>query len=116
MNFSICSEQRSFCKNPIRKDIPLVYLTINPISTVSWIGKITQRQLVMNWKWASSGKTNHETNRTGIINDSIALFHINVSSLANLKGKLCRLIFHQMTMIFVLLLYQKYLPRITFYV
>ena len=87
LTFDACGEK--FCEHQIRKDIPIVYLTLNPISTVSWLGKITQRQLVMNWKWPSSGTNNNQTtiNRTGSNKDWIGLFNIKVSNGINVEGR-----------------------------
>ena len=85
----VYGEKNSFCKHQIRKDIPTVYLTLNPISTVSWMGTITKRKLVMNWKWPSSGKSNNQTNTNKIeLNDDwIGLFNIKVSNGINVEGK-----------------------------
>ena len=85
-------EKDRFCEHPLRKDIPTVYLTINPISTISWLGTVTQRQLVMNWKWPekeSSGNTtdNQTVSRTESKGDWIGLFNMNVSNGINKEGK-----------------------------
>ena len=79
-------EVTKFCSNPIKKDVPKVYLTIDPISTVSWLGTISQRHLVLNWKWTLLAADN-ETNSTGLNGDWIGLFNANVSNRAKLKGK-----------------------------
>ena len=79
-------EETKFCSNPIRKDIPQVYLTIDPISTVSWFGTITQRHLVLNWRWPLLAVDNN-TNSTGLNGDWIGLFNANVSNGAKLKGR-----------------------------
>ena len=80
-------EEHKFCLNTTIKDIPIVYLTLNPISTVSWLGTITQRQLVMNWKWPSSNVSDKTNNVTGLNDDWIGLFDINISNITNLTGK-----------------------------
>ena len=87
--FDVGTEKDRFCEHHIRKDIPTVYLTLNPISTVSWLGIITQRQLVMNWKWPSSGKTDNQTDvsRTESKGDWIGLFNMNLSNGINVEGK-----------------------------
>ena len=79
-------EETKFCSNPINNDVPKVYLTIDPISTVSWLGTITQRQLVLNWKWPLLAADN-KTNSTGLKGDWIGLFNANVSNGAKLKGR-----------------------------
>ena len=79
-------EEAKFCSDPIRKDIPQVYLTIDPISTVSWRGTITQRHLVLNWRWPLLAVDNN-TNSTGLNGDWIGLFNANVSNGAKLKGR-----------------------------
>ena len=87
--FDVCGENDRFCEHEIRKDIPIVYLTLNPISTVSWLGTITHRQLVMNWKWPTSGDNNNQrnVNTTGLNSDWIGLFNIKVSNGINVEGK-----------------------------
>ena len=80
--------QRKYCSNPQRKDVPIVYLTINPISTVSWLGKITQRQLVLNWKWPNASMNIEFTKGNKFINDWIGLFNINVSNGLHLEGSI----------------------------
>ena len=80
------TKQNKYCSNPTPKDIPIVYLTLNPVSTVSWLGKITQRQLVLNWKWPNiSTQINHK-GETEHLNDWIGLFNINVSDGLHLEG------------------------------
>ena len=79
-------EETKFCSDPIRKDIPQVYLTIDPISTVSWFGTITQRHLVLNWRWLYQ-LPNNTNNSTGLNGDWIGLFNANVSNGAKLKGR-----------------------------
>ena len=82
-------EETKFCSDPIRKDIPQVYLTIDPISTVSWFGTITQRHLVLNWRWLYQ-LPNNTNNSTGLKGDWIGLFNSNVSNGARLKGRRTR--------------------------
>ena len=79
-------EKSSYCSNPIRKDIPILYLTLNPISTVSWLGKITQRQLVLNWKWPTLENGTKSENQSQSTSDWIGLFNISVSNGLNLEG------------------------------
>ena len=80
------TKQNTYCSNPTPKDIPIVYLTLYPISTVSWLGKITQRQLVLNWKWPNISKKGKHEDETEHINDWIGLFNINVSNGLHLEG------------------------------
>ena len=82
-------EETKFCSNRINKDVPKVYLTIDPISTVSWLGTITQRHLVLNWRWLYQ-LPNNTNNSTGLKGDWIGLFNSNVSSGASLKGRRTR--------------------------
>ena len=85
-NIKPITKQNKYCSNPIPKDIPIVYLTLNPVSTVSWLGKITQRQLVLNWKWPNiSTKIKHK-DETDHSNDWIGLFNINVTDGLHLEG------------------------------
>ena len=73
-------KQNKYCSNPTPKDIPIVYLTLNPVSTVSWLGKITQRQLVLNWKWPNISTKIKRKDESEHLNDWIGLFNINVSN------------------------------------
>ena len=79
------NEKSKYCTNPIRKDIPILYLTLNPISTVSWLGKITQRQLVLNWKWPTLENGTKSGNQNPSTSDWIGLFNISVSNGLNLE-------------------------------
>ena len=76
MKASLNRENKKFCSVTFEKDMPSVYLTLNPISRVSWLGKITQRQLVLNWK--------HRMTKNG---DWIGLFSFDVSNGINGHGK-----------------------------
>ena len=80
------NEKSNYCTNPIRKDIPILYLTLNPISTVSWLGKITQRQLILNWKWPTLVNGTKSGNQNPSTSDWIGLFNISVSNGLNLEG------------------------------
>ena len=80
------NEKSSYCTNPIRKDIPILYLTLNPISTVSWLGKITRRQLVLNWKWPTLENGTKSEDQSKSTSDWIGLFNISVSNGLNLEG------------------------------
>ena len=111
LNFGYCSESQTFCEHQIRKDIPIVYLTLNPISTVSWLGKINQRQLILNWKWPSAGKSNNKTNITfsGSSGDWVGLFEIKAPNGINIDGLLAYLKCCQL-----LLSYTIRVPIVTF--
>ena len=85
-NIEPITKQNTYCSYPTPKDIPIVYLTLNPISTVSWLGKITQRQLVLNWKWPNISKKAKDKDETEHIDDWIGLFNINVSNGLHLEG------------------------------
>ena len=89
----IINEKNQYCSYSMRKDIPIVYLTLNPISTVSWMGTITQRQLVLNWKWPSTSDEEDHMNKNESKNDWIGLFNISLSNGLNLEGTFCRIIF-----------------------
>ena len=73
------------------KDIPNIYLTLNPISTVSWMGRITQRQLVLNWKWPKISAVETQMNKSESKNDWIGLFNISLSNGLSVEGNYFRI-------------------------
>ena len=83
---TICSD------NFVTKDLPYVYLTLSPISKVSWSGKVSQSHLVLNWTWKRMGKgtrnnDNGERNFSTLDGDWVGLFSYNVSNGPYNSGK-----------------------------
>ena len=83
---NITASKPSCYEDLFNYDVPIVYLTLSPISTVSWSGKIRQRQLVLNWRWEKND-TPESVMTPAQDGDWIGLFNYNVSDIMPNKCK-----------------------------